>query len=74
MSALREPDPVAVAGWKEVDRLAAINRRLRARIDAALDICDRHERGALRWEDPLPVPEWVREMQAALLGDVVDPS
>jgi hypothetical protein len=42
---------------------------LQRRIDAALDICDRHERGALRWENPLPVPEWVREVQAALLGD-----
>lgn len=43
--------------------------RAEARIIAALDICDRHERGALRWADPLPVPEWVGEMQRALLGD-----
>lgn len=29
-------------------------------------LCDRHEWGALRWEDPLPVPEWIAEVRALL--------
>jgi hypothetical protein len=68
-ASFQEPDPVAVAGWLEVDRLASENRVLRARIDAVLTICDRHERGAMRWADPLPVPSWVPQIQRLLLGD-----
>ncbi len=38
------------------------------RIAAALAVCARHEHGALRWADPLPVPAWVREVREALTG------
>ena len=42
--------------------LAAL-RRERA---AALYEAARAEYGAIRWEDPLPVPEWVYRIRAAL--------
>lgn len=41
---------------------------LRARVAAVLDMCDREQRGAMRWEHPLPVPEWVAPVQRTLLG------
>ncbi|MFD9630147.1 hypothetical protein [Streptomyces violascens] len=43
--------------------------QVRARLNAVLDICDREERNAVRWENPIPVPEWVAEVQRAALGD-----
>jgi len=42
-----------------------------ARLSAVLDICDREQRNATRWENPIPVPEWVAEVQRAALGDDV---
>jgi hypothetical protein len=39
------------------------------RLNAVLDICDREQRNAMRWENPIPVPEWVAEVQRAALGD-----
>jgi hypothetical protein len=47
-------------------------RRLRAAVDAALAICDRHEHGATRWAEPLDIPEWIAEIRAAL-APVADP-
>ena len=41
---------------------------LLARIDAVEAICARHEEGATRWEDPLPMPEWIAEVRGALEG------
>ncbi|MFB7647200.1 hypothetical protein ACFC0S_17110 [Streptomyces sp. NPDC056084] len=43
--------------------------RMRDRLDAVLNICDREERGALSWENPIPVPDWVGAVQRAALGD-----
>lgn len=40
-----------------------------ARLAAVLDICDREQRNAIRWENPIPVPEWVTTVQRAALGD-----
>lgn len=37
-----------------------------ARVEA---LCDRHESGALRWADPLPVPEWIPLVRAAVRGE-----
>ena len=37
-----------------------------------LDLRDRHEHGALRWADPLPVPEWIADLDAALAGTQTD--
>jgi hypothetical protein len=42
-----------------------------ARLSRVLDICDREQRNAMRWENPIPVPEWVAEVQRAALGDDV---
>jgi hypothetical protein len=46
--------------------------RLEAAVAAVLALADRAEHGAIRWEDPLPVPPWVGELRsaisAALLG------
>lgn len=42
-----------------------------ARLNAVLDVCDREQRNAMRWENPIPVPEWVAPVQRAALGDDV---
>ncbi|MDH6448268.1 MoxR-like ATPase [Streptomyces sp. SAI-119] len=39
------------------------------RLAAVLDICDREQRNAIRWENPVPAPEWVAVVQRAALGD-----
>lgn len=48
---------------------AAERDALQARLNAVLDICDREQRSATRWQDPIPVPEWVAPVQRAALGD-----
>ena len=67
---------------RERDAARAEVERLRAHYEAALSaanthgaavarvraVCDRHERGALRWEHPLPVPEWIADVRRALDG------
>jgi hypothetical protein len=40
-----------------------------ARLSAVLDLCDREQRNAMRFENPIPVPEWVAPVQRAALGD-----
>lgn len=45
--------------------LDAVSKRL----SAVLDLCDTEQRGAMRWENPLPVPDWVAPVQRAALGD-----
>ena len=67
-----------VSPQAEIERLRAEWRRLRTERDAlrdrlnrVLDICDREQRNAVRWEDPIPVPEWVASVQRAALGDDV---
>jgi len=42
---------------------------LQARLSQVLDICDREQRNAVRWENPIPVPEWVAVVRRAALGD-----
>ena len=42
---------------------------VQARLNRVMDICDREQRGAMRWENPIPVPEWVAVVQRAALGD-----
>lgn|ERR1017187_9298790 len=48
--------------------------RMAAALEAVMDLAAKHEHGALRWQDPLPVPEWiplVREaISRALRGEV----
>jgi hypothetical protein len=53
----------------EVERLRAERGALKSRLDAVLDLCDREQRNAIRWENPIPVPEWVAPVQRAALGD-----
>jgi hypothetical protein len=43
--------------------------QLTNRLNAVLDICDREQRNAMRWENPIPVPDWVAPVQRAALGD-----
>ncbi|MEV7870132.1 hypothetical protein AB0P17_29490 [Streptomyces sp. NPDC088124] len=38
------------------------------RLDAVLKFCDRAEKRAARWENPLPVPEWVTAVRALATG------
>lgn len=40
-------------------------QQLQAQRQSVLDLCDKHEHGALRWQDPLPVPEWIPLVRAA---------
>ena len=46
--------------------------RLLGAVEAVLGFADHAEHGALRWADPLPVPDWVPEIReivrARLLG------
>jgi hypothetical protein len=35
-------------------------------VQAVADVCDKAEHQALRWENPLPVPEWVGAIRQAL--------
>ncbi|MFJ6566543.1 hypothetical protein ACIQNU_03930 [Streptomyces sp. NPDC091292] len=44
---------------------------VRSRLNRVLDICDREERNAMRWEDPISVPERVASIQRTALGDDV---
>ncbi|GHH29946.1 hypothetical protein [Streptomyces rubradiris] len=39
-------------------------------LDAVLDLCEKAEKQATRWENPLPMPEWVAEVRAAAEGMV----
>lgn len=58
-------DGRATRDWELADlrtELIDANRR----IEAALALADKHEHGALRWADPLPVPEWIPLIRAAL--------
>lgn len=57
---VRHPDAEFIAhSRQDVDDLLAV-------IDAVEAVCARHEEGATRWQDPLPVPEWIAEVRAAL--------
>jgi hypothetical protein len=37
-------------------------------LDSVLDLCDKAEKQAARWENPLPVPEWVAQVREAAEG------
>lgn len=43
--------------------------RAEERLSAVLDLCDREQRNAMRWENPIPAPEWVATVQKLALGD-----
>lgn len=62
-----------LANFRSAVRAEAAAERdaLQARLNAVLDICDREQRNAMRWQDPIPVPEWVAPVQRAALGDDV---
>ncbi|MGW7597313.1 hypothetical protein [Streptomyces antimycoticus] len=53
----------------EMDRRLVERQDLKSRLSDVLDICDREQRNAMRWENPLPMPEWVAVVQRAALGD-----
>ncbi|WP_282084088.1 hypothetical protein [Streptomyces tendae] len=41
-------------------------------LNAVRDVCDTAEKQATRWENPLPVPEWVESVRAAANGERAD--
>lgn len=43
-------------------------------IERVRAVCDKAEHGALRWEDPLPVPDWVARVRRALVLDGSEPA
>ena len=45
--------------------MANLGRALDA-LEAVLAIAAKHEHGATRWEDPLPVPSWIPELREAI--------
>jgi hypothetical protein len=53
---------------EQLDHLTAERDRLQKREQAVRALCEKAEHGALRWADPLPVPEWVGKVRAALDG------
>ena len=56
--------------WRDRAEKAEPERdALKQRVDAVLDLCDREQRNAMRWENPIPVPDWVEPVQRAALGD-----
>lgn len=46
------------------EEMAYLSRRL----DAVLAVCDQAEKQATRWENSLPVPEWVETVRKAVEG------
>lgn len=50
-------------------RWRARAEKAEARVSAVLDLCDREQRNAMRFENPIPVPEWVAPVQKLALGD-----
>lgn len=60
-----------VARQTEFEGLRAERDKLQARIDAALAVCAAGEHQATRWAQPFPVPNWVIDVRAALLGDQI---
>ncbi|MFC5802742.1 hypothetical protein [Streptomyces formicae] len=51
-----------------VEEMAYLNRCL----NAVHDVCDAAEKQATRWEQPLPVPEWVATVREAATGERTD--
>lgn len=55
--------------YADLQKAHAERDELKSRLSAVLDMCDREQRHAMRWQDPIPVPEWVAVVQRAALGD-----
>ena len=63
-----------IVGFRNADATFIANSRqdvddLLAAIDAVEAVCAKHEHGATRWADPLPVPEWIKEIRTAIGSD-----
>ncbi|GGV46243.1 hypothetical protein [Streptomyces spectabilis] len=54
---------------KQIDQLRSERDGLNRRLSRVLDLCDREQRNAVRWENPVPVAEWVKPVRRAALGD-----
>lgn len=68
-----ECDPIEcnweAAYWHEQEKRTQAEAAVAARdakLAAVAKLCDEHEHGALRWADPLPVPEWIPLVRAAI--------
>ncbi len=62
-------DALIKVAYEDVPVLLAV-------VEAVLALVAKHEYGALRWEDPLPVPSWIPQLRAAvaqeLLGEAAE--
>jgi hypothetical protein len=47
------------------DEMAYLHRCL----NAVFEVCRNAEKQAIRWENPLPVPEWVSDVRSAAAGE-----
>jgi hypothetical protein len=56
------------------EKAEAALQRVTARAEAALrqvaELCDKHERAASSWENPLPAREWIPLVRAAMAAPV----
>ena len=43
-----------------------------AAVEAVLAVAAKHEHGATRWADPLPVPTWIPELREAVSGGLFE--
>lgn len=58
--------PIGHDGVRALMESAADVPRLLAVVEAVLALAAKHEHGATRWEDPLPVPAWIPELREAI--------
>jgi hypothetical protein len=42
--------------------------------EALENLCAKHEHGATRWQDPLPVPEWIPLVRGVLAAHPAEPA
>jgi hypothetical protein len=68
-----EPDPVAAlerirSEFEAFGASGAGFSRLLGAVEEVLSVAAKAEHGALRWADPLPVPEWVAQIREAVSG------
>ena len=61
--------PWLIDQLRQARDLAAEMQYLSRCLDAVLDVCDKAEKQATRWESPLPVPEWVTGVREAASGE-----
>jgi hypothetical protein len=62
--------------WNDAAFIAAARAdvpRLLAAVEKVLALAAKHEHGATRWEDPLPVPTWIPELREVISRELLGP-